>query len=405
VRRRGTLLLVLALALMLGGCADAPATPQGGPRLSGAAPTSGAAPNPDVRATITRGDLQALPDTVPTRGAAPRPDTHTLATARLLSSAATTWPIAGGGNLFWVEKHGGAQAIYGYNVATQAQFTITAALRPDAGYGLLTDGQTLIWTESIVTDESAAPLYNIYGYDLRTQRPISLNIASAARTDAYSLALANGTLFYVDNTQAHYGLYAQDIFSGPERLISRCGGGPVATDRVLLWEEPEQGCSPPPPASDSENSSCCLVQEKGVLHLLKLDGSKGDTTVASSYGNLHYAVAGNKVVWSVYSVDQPIDNEGVYLYDIGSGSTTRLASQAGYDPLIGDNLVAWNNHPAEQSPAWTVTTYDIGTGTTSLAVKESATWSEAHAIVGSRQIAYTMTPLNGGGKIYLVSLP
>ncbi|PZS02355.1 MAG: hypothetical protein DLM69_04145, partial [Candidatus Chloroheliales bacterium] len=395
-------LLGVSLMLLLGGCDSSAGEVQRTPTTP-AATSQPASPTPTALADIQHGS-DLLPGPPPTYDAAPRPDTHTTSAAKLLGTGVVNWPVAAGPYLFWVEKRGSDQAIYGYDVAAQAQFIITSALRPDAGYGLLTDGQTLLWAESIITDENANPLYNIYGYDLTAHRPISLTVAPGARTNAYNLAFDNGTLFYADNTPSHYGLYAQDIFSGQERLISRCGGGPMAAEGTLAWGEPVDGCSGQAYSNSSGNSSCCLAPIKTALHLLKLDGSKEDTVLTSSYGNIRYAVSGDRIVWSIYSVEQPVDDEGVYLYDIGSGNRQRILSQAGYDPLVDGNKVVWNNQPTEQSPAWTVTSYDIGTSVTSLAVKESVNWTEGRAIAAPNKLVYTMTPLSGESKAYLISL-
>lgn len=337
---------------------------------------------------------------VATADVAPRPDTHTTSAARLLASNVLDWPVGGGNYIFWVAAYNGGKAIYGFSPTQQTDFLVTDKFKTNASYTLVSDGQLLAWSESVITDENSNPAYSFYGYNLvsKHQFPITLGIDP----NPVSLALDEGQLFYNDYSVAHFGLYDHDLASGQEQLISRCGDWPVVAEGVLIWGEPEDGCSGQPPSSDG---SCCYLPQKTVLHLLKLDGSEGDTPIAVSAGNVRYAVAGKYVTWAVYSDDQPANYEGVFLYDLGSGNSKRISAQVGYDPLISDSKVVWNNHPTAQSPAWTISSYDIQSGATSLVVKESASWSQARAIIRQNQLVYSMTPSNGGSKIYLDTLP
>src|SRR5206468_5602865 len=123
------------------------------------------------------------------------------------------------------------------------------------------DGQTLAWIER---PPSGAP-ERIRGYDISTGREFPI-IESTTERNFMALVVDGSTLYYEELTNAHAGLYARNISTGAEELISNRRSEvekrPVAAGGVLLWQEGEARCSGGGP---------CTVEV--TLHMLKRDGA------------------------------------------------------------------------------------------------------------------------------------
>ncbi len=309
--------------------------------------------------------------------------------SQLIASTLLGKSIATGNYLFWIDTRNSmnnGRSVYGYDIRKQAEFVVSD--KPSNKFYLITDGKTLAWAETDVAFSIGNA--SIQGYDISTGKQFTIMPPMQGLSELDGIGLDNNILYYTDLRTGHVGIYAHDLATGQEHLISAVGSDPVAKDGVLLWLEGRNLSQHGPSETD--------------LHMLKLDGSKVDTIVTTGTGGLiGYGVSGDDVVWS-YSPVSP--NHGVYLYSIGSGATRTLTSETADNAIISGNLVAWTNEPVNQpSRSWSISVYNTDTGSVTTLVQDSTTLVQAIGITSQNQLAYTVEPASSAIlQLYLIGL-
>jgi hypothetical protein len=302
---------------------------------------------------------------------APAPD-------QLLTSALVGAPVAAGQYIFWKERGAEHVALYGYDPATSTRFLL--AQPADAASTLASDDAIVAWTSA----DPAGHTLAIQGYDLRTHAVFTLATGIGGPSE---IAIDQGWLYYTDSALAHRGLFAREIASGREQLISPVGRRPVAADGGLLW---------------SEETSVGVGQiANWSLHLRSRDGRHNDTLIVASaagYGGFSgYAVSGDAVVWTLAG---GAPQSGVWLFHQNTGTHTVLAP-IGSDPHIQGTTVLWTEPPSgapSQSLRWLVRSYDLNSGQSTTVVLPSTADTAAWAIAGDRAIVITVA----GTQLHLI---
>jgi hypothetical protein len=161
----------------------------------------------------------------------------------------------------------------------------------------------------------------------------------------------------------------------------------VVADGVMLWSEVLY--SGPPGPGD------------GRLHMLKLDGSQGDTVIARVQNAFSsYDVSGDSVVWSAYG-------DWTYLYSISTGATKIISPGLASYPRIDGRSVSWidwpDNRPG-QPARWLIQLYNLDTGSIVTLDEEPGLERPFVAVIGQSIVAYTVNHGNPVGTLYLRAL-
>jgi hypothetical protein len=254
---------------------------------------------------------------------------------------------------------------------------------------IATDGKTLAWIERPPNNGPE----RIRGYDIATGREFPI-VESTTERDFVALAVDGNTLYYQELTSGHAGIYAHNMSSGEDKVISNEGQRPVAADGVLLWEEEVY----PPNCG-----SLCIFSWD--LHMLKRDST---TTIITNNADenefSNYDVSGDNVVWGG-TLERPIT-----IYSISTGSARDLSALAGTDPYILGNIVAWTGAPSTApggESGWSVKAEDLTAGVVSTLVPDSDVGKQVQGVVGQTRKAVVYTTPNdssNSSKLYLIYL-
>jgi hypothetical protein len=222
--------------------------------------------------------------------------------------------------LFWLDTRNPASryAVYGYDLIEKREFVVSDK-HPINGH-LASNGNILAW---VAVDDGGHT--RIHTYDPATAKVSSIFESDTERYLS-DLALDADTLYYQDETTGHKGLFAHDLATGAERLVSANGTGPVAADGKILWIEYEQPCSP--------GQSFCPWD--WALHLQIEDSKIGDSLIGKSGENgfTSYSLSGDNVVWSEYF--RPPTN-----YNLQTGMNRVLSPVEGLFPIVKGDVAVW----------------------------------------------------------------
>src|SRR5262249_45716382 len=140
------------------------------------------------------------------------------------------------------------------------------------------------------------------------------------------LALDGDALYYTDPTPGHAGLFARDLSSHAEQLVSPDGQRPIARGGALLWS--------------AARATGVRGRWLWSLHLRAADGHS--TLLAEREAGYRgfggYDTDGDTVVWAF---EPSSGDTRVYAYDIGTGATTIVASSAAAPPHVNGRRVMW----------------------------------------------------------------
>jgi hypothetical protein len=282
---------------------------------------------------------------------AARPARAPVAGLRRLSSAALGQPAVASHRVFWREPLGRRTAIRSYDLISDTLLTVV--VRDSAILSLAANGTRVVWVER----DSAGRL-GIYGANVRTLVVSPIRVLPG-RPAPIEIALDGGMLYYIDPTPSHAGLFAHDLVSGAEQLVSPDGQRPVARGGALLWSQ----------------ARATGVRGRWVwsLHLRAADGRRALLAEREAgYGGFGgYDADGDTVVWAF----EPSSGDAqVYVYDIGGGMTTIVASSTGAAPRINARTIVWAEADAGPGkPArWLVRAHDLDAGALPPAVEESS---------------------------------
>jgi hypothetical protein len=259
---------------------------------------------------------------------------------RLIADTVVGQPVAAGDYLFWIDQRAGHTAIYGYHLTDHHPFRVKSLASPAAVKGLASDGRHLVWVERPVwADQQVRVPARIQGYDIAARREFTLvaatDLSGFATTNP---AVADGVVYYEDQSVDHAGLYARTWETGQEERISRMGQDPVVADGVLLWHEAEPRGQRLPPVSR------LYMQQRGRTE---------PTLVAQGPGWFSgYGVAADRIVWSLLPAPGESD-ERVYAYRIATGNSAPVSAGPGRFPVISAGGMAWvqPQRAARQSPS------------------------------------------------------
>lgn len=288
---------------------------------------------------------------------------------RSVSKGLVGKPVAVGRYLLWFERDGRSLnlSVRGYDADRDLTFSLPG--KPAEGSTMATDGALVAWTERVRSREQ-----RVQGYDLRTGQGITLLPASGAR-ELGGIALDHGVLYYQDATPGHLGIYARDVATGQEQLITASGRNPVVADGVLLWSE--------------ESFPGSYLPPKSSLHMRRLDGSAPDTVLAHAAALLSsYDVSGDYVVWSFFP---PAVDRRVHLYRLSTGASTLISAVPARYPRIQGNTVVWTAEPDAapgQQPQWSLQSYAIDTGGVTTLFEDTSGLLAPWAIFGQSAVVF-----------------
>ncbi len=291
---------------------------------------------------------------------------------QLLSSAIVGRPSVTERAIFWTESHGQHRAILGYDLASGAH--VVLAERAGVVFDMAGNGTFVAWTER----DSATGQLNIFGADLQT-RAISPILSLARWTVHSEIALDQAVLYYTDSAPGHRGLFAFDLATRREWLVSPTGMRPVARDGLLLWSEAQASGAP--------------GRAIWTLHMRAADGRRPDTVLtrqeAGYLGFGGYDLAANLVVWSFAA---SAGDSHIYIQNIDTGATTALGASTAVHPHIRGGTIAWTDivAPPQQPTTWRVHAYDLASRAQSLAVEDSSAATNTWGIVGQDRVVLTV---------------
>jgi hypothetical protein len=290
---------------------------------------------------------------------------------------------ADGKYLYYFIGNEESPAIYRYDLQKDAEFLVTG--RPGIKRNLAAEGDMLVWTE-IRQDSLATGRGDIRGYDASTGK--ESNIISDKYIAESTLALDDNVLYYKDASPGHTGLFARDLATGAERLVTDRAAYFMVEDGVLVWSEHV----PNAPVRYG-------VIDKAIHHVLKLDGSIRDTIFLETYGPRPfsvYSVSGDRVVWS----DRNNIDWSISLYDIAANRSERVPdSMYPNGPiLIGGDALVWSMrrggpcvvHCQEGSSDASIVWYSLSKRTTRTLINFNENIPMAEALLGRGMLAFTI---------------
>jgi|GEM_PF-2399069 len=263
--------------------------------------------------------------------------------AHVLGSEVVGKPVSSGSVVSWLQREPDSPllTLHAYDHTSQAAIIVKRDL--PAVEGLATDGRTLAWIE-----RAESGTVRIQGYDLAERQEWTI-VTGTGDQQFGGIALTDGALYYHDTRATHPGLYARNIYTGREQLLSATGRDPVAAGGVLLWSEVHTD-----PLTD--------VRE-WRLYLHNLHGQSNAKLLArTSTPFSAYHAAGDAVVWSALP---PAVDERVYRYRISDETTVPISTAAGRYPVATDKQAIWLGQP-ETEPAqrlsWSLEAYNLNNG-------------------------------------------
>lgn len=338
--------------------------------------------------------------------------------ARLIASTALGVPVAAGHYLIWPDSRSvaaGQRSVYGYDLNTNQEFLI--ANDANDKYSFATDGTLVVWVE--VPSGTTA---RIQSFNLNTRQSSTI-LEAAGPAEFGDLAVDGAMLYYLDNrgpsdgsppanvSETRNGLYARNLQTGQESLISSTAQHPVAADGILLWsEEVQYRDDTTDPSGTNYITPLSLAQWR--LHLTRdvANTSPTDTVIAQGMERFSgYQVSGDKVVWAF----RPGSGDGqAYVYRLSSGSNQLISSQTANNPLIKGNDVAWTTTQSsaiDQPRQWSVykaSATATDSSTTSTVIEPNLTQIEAWAILAPHTLVFTMdqNPDNEAVEVWITDL-
>ena len=287
----------------------------------------------------------------------PTPQTNPEMIAAYISDRA----IATDRYLFWVDRGNptGPSLVYGYDSVQKRKFLISDTAAESSALTYLTaNDKMLVWLE-----RGNEPHVHAYDIDSSKETLLLEKMNSHRIYEIEGLALDGDTLYY--GLEFQEGLFAYDLATGAERLISEKGSKPVVADGKLLWIERLEPCSN------------CIPN--WALHLQATDGSIRDRIIAQSgeRGFTSYGVSGDNAVWADYSWVPG-------LYKISSDTAYSLNGVRGTYPVIKGDLSIWASDKAD--PA--IKIYNVNTGRLTKLYQPTGPWITPHDILGSSMLVY-----------------
>lgn len=323
---------------------------------------------------------------------------------RLLAEDVPGWNVSAAEHIvLWDRPFSADRPILGYDLAQDKALTLVSGEGASGRVGPVSDGTTVAWIEGTPGGDS------IRGYDLAAGHSQYL-VEPAYYHEFDQIALGAGQVYYQDAKPEQNGLFARNLATGLDTLVSAWGRAPVVANGILLWVEqrppdgPHALANPPQPQPPSECS----------LHMRRLDGSLADAIINSSLtpgpfaGDCYYAgysTAGDYVAWTGgYLANQPL-----WLHRLSTGSDQLIAHAASHPLLTGDTLI-WTEQPTgfpDAPTTWAIKAYDLATAATRTLVQgQENQVVTGWALTGSNQLVYTVGAERNdpAGKLYVTDI-
>ena len=139
--------------------------------------------------------------------------------------------VASGTVVVWEEhEEGQPDKLYAYDIDTHTRTAVASS--PWIQTDFATDGRAIVWVDA---PPGAAP--RMQWYDLAQHQQRTLLTAQDADEEYSHLAIADGVVYFEHSSASQRPLFALDLNSGAEQLISPAGHDPLAADGFLLWTE------------------------------------------------------------------------------------------------------------------------------------------------------------------------
>ncbi|HMA36320.1 MAG TPA: hypothetical protein VKY74_17820 [Chloroflexia bacterium] len=244
------------------------------------------------------------------------------------------------------------------------------------------DGRQVVWVELAPNGAQG-----VQSYDLTTHSEATI-LSPASTYRLAGLALDGGVLYYQDNASFHHGIYAHNLSTNLESVISTAGQKPVAAGGVLLWSEEQPG-----------NPSGTTTS----LHVIKTDGSRGNTVLATQAAALsNYAVAGDNVVWAYHAA---VGDNKVHLYNLNSGTGQTLSTGLGLHPVIGGHVIAWSEPAPAGIQGWQMQIDHLDSGTVAPFQQPILQLTQVWGLIGEQALAFTVDYDNAPERdLYVIGL-
>lgn len=285
-------------------------------------------------------------------------------------------------HIFWKKGSVEEPSLYGYDVTQQQEFLITKSKAEKQAFS--SDGKTFVWVER--TREKGT---EVLAYSLES-RKVSTLVKPDKQRDFESVAVSNNIIYYVEMTEGRRGIYALDITTNQEHLISSKGVNIVAGDGVLLWsEETFRGETAP-----SEWS----------LHLISLSQPSQNVVIAKDNAPLSgYDISGDSIVWSYFP---PASDGRVHLYSISRGVATAISDSQAFFPRIKGKKITWTNAPTnkdDEATLWSAQTYDDVSKSATTTLAQSAVQPLLAPLSATDEVAFTVdtTPTSLERELYI----
>lgn len=292
-------------------------------------------------------------------------------------------PDVGGDRVVW---RWAASPYYGDASIFQAQLPsgTAAELSSGANSGPRTSGRYTTWQDGtstiVVLDNTTGQRRRIEG-----QWPLALSVEAAG-----------DRLAYLDVTAQTVMLY--DIRTGEQRVITRWGtdGAPYNYVRDIGFD----------------GRYLALIADGGMgssgLGMVVHDTWTGTSRVAVPFGQGYMTGPSVDRGRVVFSMDVAGGGHPVFLYDIASGTTRQLSSnapRAQTNPEISGDLVVWDDTRQDQQPAYVynhdVYLYDLAAGM-EMPLASGPEWTSNPRVDGGR-VVYTERR-NNRWEVMLVEL-
>jgi hypothetical protein len=269
-------------------------------------------------------------------------------------------------------------ALYGFSLATRTTFSIVNNSEPK--YAFATDNQNVVWVQAGWANSGAS----IQGYNFKSGKQFEI-ISAHTNQEFGGLALANNTLYYKDASAGHNGLYALDLVTTQEQLISQFGQNPVAADGLLIWSE--------------EKYQGNYIPSEWTLRLLERNSTNATIIeLARGEGQFEVSTVDKTVVWSALP---PAIDQRVYAYNHNQGQSRIISSGSGRKPIVAAHKVAWVE--ASTTNTWAVQLFDTTTNTSSTFIKPGTAKIDLAGFTGSAEVVFTVyrDSAVGKGELYL----
>jgi len=252
--------------------------------------------------------------------------------------------------------------IYAYDTNKQSVFVVTD--KPSQGI-ISCDDKTLLLGENQGS--------KLHIYDFTTRLDYSIDLTD---TNASGYIIGDGVLYYKKIVPNHSYIYARNLASQQIRQLADKGqvdvGNLTYGHGTLMWDE---------------------IQTRYSLHVLKVDGSLGDTIIAESDSFFYYHnVWGDYATWSAPSF---VVGQGLFLHRISTDTTVHLSDDTTIGDVRGD-LVSWGEKYT------TIKLYNVSTGQAMTFLVGVYLIGPVY-LIGENKIAFTVSNYHGT-SLYLATL-